>query len=369
MANINTNKKNANVNANNTTKEEKNMAKANEIINSIVNITAAAHANKVTLVKKAGTSYLKLNDFIAGAIGGTQKEQDANIKCIQFMVDNCDENEEGSVLAQQCMMLTCVMANLEKVNLDDVLTLDKVDYVIDTNLKQVYSEGGQLVVDMLEVYPELAEVELTDEAVRAILIGELNKNKVDQIARHEDTSTEEDEINIEAEGKLSVIDTIKGLRALGMKASWFNVNGVKQMMPICYNGEIDLKEFTKIIKEALDNDKDWMEIVMISCKMRENELSLDDETLIINQINCVIDYTKKEIWDENLDNKLASLEDVEYEFPREAVKVMLIERAKAEIERLEAEAEEYDEYDDYCEDCDGCCEDCDYCDECADSYC
>lgn len=357
MANItkNTNTNNIN-NMNNNNKEEKNM-KANNIIEGIINIETAKHANKVELVKRAGTSYLKLNNVIAGAIGGSDKEQKANIKCLQFIVDNCEAGEDGRALAMQAMKLTEVMANLDGINLDDTILIDSVEYIVDTKKKLVYTEDGRKVVDMIITYPELADVELTNEAIKAILIGELNKNKVRPVARHIDTSVDEDKINIEADKKLSVIDTIKGLRALGMSAKWFYVNGVKQQMPICYNGDADLGAFTSVVKDAINHDKNYLDIILTSCKMKENELNLDEETLVIDDVNCVIDYDKKELWDEDIDHKLASLEDIEYALPREAVKVMLIERARAEIAHLnEVEAEEDEDICCGCdyEDCDNC---------------
>jgi len=74
------------------------------------------------------------------------------------------------------------------------------------------------------------------------------------------------------------------------------------------------------------------------------------EEVEVDGIKTMIDYGAKKIY--LLDNtELANLEDIQCEMPEEAVKALLVERAKTEIATLKEEYgyEDYDDYDD--EDC------------------
>jgi len=337
MANTNITRK-TNTTANTT-------AKVEEILNNTLNINRTAKTPKVDVIKSCGTTFLTLEDEKVGVIGSSEKEQKANIACVQFMVDNAERCENGRELGIQCDMLTRVMAELEGVNLDDVITIYGHEYVVTNN--KAYNEMGRIMVDIDETYPELKDVEMPYAAQRAVVIAELQK----LTGKEEEAEDEAEEINIDAEQKLSIIDTIKGLKALGMSASWFNVNGTRQPMPICYNGEADLKQFTNVIKKAVDNEYDYLDVILSSCRYKENDINADEVCDILG-VAVLLDYTKKEAWTEDGGIKVADISDIETELPKEAVKVMLIERAKTRIE--EAANERNDDYDEDCYEEDDC---------------
>lgn len=331
---------NFNTNTNNTTniKEEKSMN------NNINFITGEPRSNYVELVKKNNTTYIKFNDMIVGAIGGDKTAQEANCRCIQFIVDNCDK-ADGVTVAKQATMLTAVMADLENVSLENTLVVNKVEYAIDTVNKKAYTENGQVVIDLIKLHPELDKIILNEKAIEAIIVAEINKLDIAPIAVHYEEE-ENNEINITKNRKLSVFETIKGLRALGMSASWFNVEGVKQFAPICYNGVGDLGAFKKVVKECLESDKNWLDIVISSCQYKENNINPDNKVYTIEGIECIIDYDSKNIWDINGIRQFANLNDIEYNLPKEAVEVMLIDRARQAIISAQEENCFEDEYDD-----------------------
>ena len=347
-----TSKKTTTVNAKATVKEEKEMknTEANAIINGIININTTQHKNKIELIQAGvNCAYVSINGTkVPGIIGGSKKEMEANQRCLQLMADNV-ESEDPMVIAHQCDMLTKVMANLENIPLDDAITVGREEYIIDTAGKRAYNCYGKKVVDINILYPELVNIDLDGDAIRAIVYGELDKMyNLPKEIEEENTS-----ISIEAEGKLGVVDTIKALRALGMKSSWFDINGIRQMQPICYCGESDLKEFTKIVKSCVDNEQSYADIMNTAAKYNENGLK-PDEAVEIDGTLCIIDYTKKELWSASGNLKHADIEDITYELPNEAVKAILVERAKESITRYNEEVEDYydDDYDEYDEEYD-----------------
>lgn len=336
-----------------------NNTKTNELVNSIINIETAKHKNVVEVVKGLGTeiNFLKINGMKVGAIGGSEKDILANQRQIQFMVDQC-ETTDPMEICKQLTLLQMAMADLHGVDLDDTILKDGVEYIIDSTNGKVYNEGGDLVINIKDVAPELAEANLPEEAMRAILVAEINKLDHKPIAEHHETPEKAEGDNtydINADQKLSVIDTIKGLRALGMDATWFNVNGVRQRAPICYDGESDLLAFTNVVKAALKEEKGWLDVVLASCHYAENGLSLD-EVADIDGTEVLLDYTKKECWTTNGVCKLADIADIEYDLPQEAVKIMLLTRTKEELDKRAEEARNYgfdlyeDDYDEEDED-------------------
>lgn len=300
---------------------------------NIINLNTTKHTNKVEIIKKAGTSYLAFNGSPVGVISEGEYQED-NLRCIQFMVDQCDKTDNPLLLAYQCARLTQVMADLKDIDLTNTMVFDGVEYAIDTTAKVVVAENGEKLFELKDIYPELENEELPDEAIEAILVAEIPNHAIYPMALHKEENKSEN-LNIVKSEKLSIFATIEGLRALGMSAEWFDVNGVRQPTPICYNGKGDLNKFTKVVQECVEADVDWFDTMVASCNYKKNDLNPAFEVYNVNGKECVIDFNTNTIWDVLGEIKYATLDDIKTELPKAAVKALLIKRAKEEMKRLE----------------------------------
>lgn len=313
---------NITTNITNNMKEDKNMK-------NTVNINTTKKANRVSITKQMGVSYLTFDNIPVGVISDDHQKE--NVKCIQYMVEACDINDPNE-LACQCATLTTVMADLNGIDLSNTVEINGVEYAVDTYSKCVAAENGQKLFELKDIYPELEDEELPIDMIEGILVSEIPNYAIVPVAKHNQKDTPDGVINITKPNKPSVFETIRGLEALGMRAEWVYVDGKKQPSPLCYCGEADMQKFMELTQKCVETDLDWYDTMISACNYKVNDLMPDDEVYTLGKTGIIIDYKRREAWTVDGYTKVADLEDVQSHLPNNVVKLMLLKRAKKNLD-------------------------------------
>ena len=193
---------------------------ANTTVNAGINLTATKKKNIVDVIRKHDANFLAINGTPVGIIGGNKKELDANVKCIQYVLDNLVPDADNL----RCVMrtfttLTTIMARLEGVELDHIVKVGDEEFIFDLENCVVLNNIGCEAYSLFDHYTELNPEELSESDKINLLMAVIPKEEVEE-EKEENSNV----VNIETPTIPTYLEAIVELRSMGLRAKWVYVD-------------------------------------------------------------------------------------------------------------------------------------------------
>lgn len=312
----------ATINFNTNTSVNTNEVKAG------VNLTTTKKKNVVDVIRKHEANFLAINGTPVGLIGGNKKELDANVKCIQYVLDNlCPDPENLREVMRRFTTLTTIMAKLEGVDLSHIVKACGDEFILDLEHCVVLNCMGDEWYRLLDHYKEINPENLTESDKINLLKAVLPRDDEEELEEEENPNV----INIHTPDIPTYLEAIVELRKMGLRAKYVYIDEVKTTTPVCYTSEADINSFESAVKDCVEVEVDY--VTALRTKAQLNELEADTKATEMVEIEgkeCLYQPDINKIVTIG-GHVVADLSDIEGELTPEVAKAVLIERAREEL--------------------------------------